>query len=124
MPKVIHFDIPAKDPKKTMDFYTKVFEWQYEKWDGPTDYWFIKNGDSDEEEEPGINGAIGRKDSPEETIVNTIGVKSIDKYITRITENGGTLIGEKHPIPGVGYLVYFKDLDGNLFGLMEDDPNA
>jgi hypothetical protein len=28
------------------------------------------------------------------------------------------------PIPGLGWLAYFKDLDGNIHGIMQDDSNA
>jgi predicted enzyme related to lactoylglutathione lyase len=28
------------------------------------------------------------------------------------------------PIPGVGWLAYCKDTEGNVFGIMQDDPQA
>jgi predicted enzyme related to lactoylglutathione lyase len=28
------------------------------------------------------------------------------------------------PIPGVGWLAYFKDLDGHIFGVMQIDAGA
>jgi predicted enzyme related to lactoylglutathione lyase len=28
------------------------------------------------------------------------------------------------PIPGVGWLAYIKDPDGNIIGLMQPDPKA
>jgi predicted enzyme related to lactoylglutathione lyase len=28
------------------------------------------------------------------------------------------------PIPGVGWLAYVKDLDGNILGIMQNDPAA
>jgi predicted enzyme related to lactoylglutathione lyase len=28
------------------------------------------------------------------------------------------------PIPGVGWLVYCKDTEGNIFGMMQADANA
>jgi predicted enzyme related to lactoylglutathione lyase len=27
-------------------------------------------------------------------------------------------------IPGVGWLCYFKDTEGNIFGMMQNDPAA
>lgn len=121
MPKVTHFEIPAQNPKKTMEFYKEVFEWNFQKWDGPIDYWFIED---DNTKEPGIVGAIAPKSQPDEIITNTISVKNIDNYIDRIQEYGGKITSPKHSIPGVGYLAYFSDLDGNLFGIMEDDETA
>jgi predicted enzyme related to lactoylglutathione lyase len=28
------------------------------------------------------------------------------------------------PIPGMGWLAYCKDTEGNIFGMMQNDPNA
>jgi predicted enzyme related to lactoylglutathione lyase len=28
------------------------------------------------------------------------------------------------PIPGMGWLAYCKDTEGNIFGMMQGDPNA
>jgi len=39
MPRVSHFDIPVDDPVRAQKFYKKVFDWKFEKWDGPMDYW-------------------------------------------------------------------------------------
>lgn len=30
----------------------------------------------------------------------------------------------KGPVPGVGYLVMCKDIEGNVFGIIEFDPAA
>jgi len=30
----------------------------------------------------------------------------------------------KMPIPGVGWLAYAKDTEGNIFGIMQPDANA
>ena len=32
MPRVSHFEIDAKEPEKLVEFYTKVFNWSFEKW--------------------------------------------------------------------------------------------
>ncbi len=52
MPRVSWFDIPADDPKRAQKFYKEVFDWSFDKWDGPMDYWMAKTGT----EEPGIDG--------------------------------------------------------------------
>ena len=121
--KVIHFEIPTKDAQKSMKFYSEVLGWEFMKWEGPINYWFTKSGPKSA---PGIEGAIGEMEDDETTagVTNTIGVSDIDEIIKKIKKNGGKIINEKHPIPGVGYLAYFTDLDGNIFGVMQDDPNA
>jgi hypothetical protein len=37
VPRVIHFEIPADDPRRAVKFYEKVFGWRIDKW-GAIDY--------------------------------------------------------------------------------------
>ena len=60
MPRVIHFEIHADDPSRAVKFYTEVFGWKIEKWQGPMDYWLVYTG----KEEPGIDGAIMKREQP------------------------------------------------------------
>ena len=121
MAKVIHFEIPAEDPEASMEFYGKVFGWKFQEWEGPQDYWLTSTGP---EGEQGIDGAIMPKEKAYATVVNTIGVTSLDDVIEKIKANGGKLLTERMGVPGVGWLVYFLDPDGHQFGAMESDPNA
>jgi len=121
MPRVVHFEISVDDPERAVKFYTEVFGWQVKKWEGPMDYWLIKTG---EEGEPGIDGAIARRQHPNERIQNTVNVKNIDKFVKKIEKNGGTIYVPKMAVPGIGWLVYFTDTEGNLHGIMESDMSA
>ena len=120
MAGVIHFEINADNPERIIEFYTKVFGWRIEKWKGPMEYWIIY---PDSEEGDGIGGGIAKSISGE-GIINTIGVDSVDEYVKRINKSGGSLVRPKMAIPGVGWLAYFKDIEGNVFGIMENDPKA
>lgn len=84
------------------------------------DYWLITTG----KDEPGIDGGLTKRTEGEANTVNTINVPSIDEYVEKIKENGGTIIMPKQAVPGVGWTAYFKDPEGNSFGLMEEDPIA
>lgn len=117
MPRVVHFEIPADDPERAVEFYKKVFGWKIDKWEGPFDYWLVTTG---EEDEPGINGAIMSKEMGE-MIKNTIGVDSFDKYAEKIENAGGKMLMEKQTIPGIGTMAAFKDTEGNVSVIME--PN-
>ena len=121
MPRVIHFEIPADDPARAVKFYETVFGWKIEKWDGPEDYWLALTG---EEGQPGINGAITGRGEPTTVVVNTLDVASVDDSIAQVVANGGSVVMPKMPVPGVGYLAYFRDTEGNAFGMMQNDPNA
>jgi len=121
MPRAVHFELAAEDPERAVAFYRSVFDWSIEKWQGPMDYWLITTGN---EGEPGIDGGLGPRQHPDEHTTNTIGVDSVDDYVAKVVTNGGTVLVAKHPIPGVGYLAYCADTEGNIFGLMSDDPTA
>ena len=122
MNRIIHFEIASDDPERALTFYKNVFGWKFEKWQGPFDYWLITTG---EEAEPGINGGLNRKqEKHSQSVVNTIGVESVDGAIKKIVRNGGEVLQEKTPIPGVGYLAYCEDREGVRFGILESDISA
>ena len=54
----------------------------------------------------------------------TIAVPSVDAAAAAIEANGGKIVMPKVTITGVGRLIFFKDLDGNIAGAMEYDANA
>jgi len=59
MPRVVHFELPAANPERASKFYTDVFGWKIEKWEGGGEpYWLVTTGD---EKMPGINGGIVKK---------------------------------------------------------------
>ena len=120
MLRVVHFELPTDDPERSAKFYRDVFNWKIEKWEGPVDYWLVTTG---KDEEPGINGAIGRRDQMM-GYVNTIDVPSVDDFISKVEASGGEVVMSKQAVPGVGYVAYCKDTEGNIFGLMEEDPSA
>jgi predicted enzyme related to lactoylglutathione lyase len=121
MARVVHFEINADDPERATRFYAKVFGWTVQKWNGPVDYWLLMTGD---EKEPGIDGAITPRSDPPEATVMTVDVPSIDECVSNVRENGGTVIVPKMPVPGIGWLAYCKDTEGNTFGMMQADTNA
>ena len=62
MPKVVHFDLPADDTQRAIEFYSTVFGWTFDKWDGPMEYWLI---DAGPDEEPGIHGGLAQRQDPD-----------------------------------------------------------
>jgi len=128
MPRVIHFEIHAENPERAVSFYEQVFGWQLGKWNGPEEYWLILTGPDGQ---PGINGGLLRRRGPApaegqpvNTFVCTIEVPALDEYINKVTSKGGSMAVPKMAIPGVGWLAYVKDTEGNLFGMMQADPAA
>lgn len=122
MARIVHFEISADDPDRATAFYKEALGWTVQKWEGPMDYWLLMTG---EEGTPGIDGGLNRRSAESfPGTVNTIDVASVDDTIARVTEAGGTVVVPKMAVPGVGWLAYFTDTEGNVFGMMEADESA
>jgi len=121
MPRPIHFEIPADDPERARRFYGDVFGWKFQKWDGPMPYWLVTTGENGE---PGIDGGLTPRQQPGATTVNTVGVASLDDTIRKIEGGGGKTVVPRMAIPGVGWLAYCVDPEGNTFGVMQADEKA
>lgn len=118
--RVVHFEIPCDDPEKTMTFFKEVFNWSFQQF-GPEDYWLVTTGDGTL---PGINGGLMKKKDPQQPIANSIDVADLDKTMKQIEKAGGTIVVPKMAIPTIGWLSYFKDPDGNIHGLYQNDTSA
>src|SRR3954447_4557828 len=119
MPRVVHFEIHADDPSRAAGFYSDLFGWQITKWDGPADYWMVSTGAPPE---PGINGGIMRRMGPPpadmapvSSYVCTVDVPDLDASLAHVERLGRPVVVPKMPIPGVGWLAYAKDTEGNIF---------
>jgi len=126
MPRVVHFEIHAADPDRAVNFYQTLFGWTFQKWEGPMDYWLIVTGPDDQR---GINGGLVRRQGEIDgqaviAYVCTVDVEDVDASVKTAIDNGGQVALPKMPIPGVGWLAYCKDTEGNIFGVMQNDPNA
>ena len=115
MARVVHFEIPSDEPEKSMAFYRDVFGWSYQQF-GTEEYWIAKTG---ENPTPGIDGAIMKKRHPSQPVVNSILVDSVAEFCKKVVAAGGEIVVPKMAIGEIGFVSYFKDLDGNIFGLAE-----
>ena len=128
MPRVVHFEIQAADPQRAMRFYADLFDWKFNKFAGPMDYWLIVTG---EPGQPGIDGGLLRRNGaapaegqPVNAFVCTLDVPSVDACLAAALKSGATRAVDKMAVPGVGWLAYLKDPEGNIFGIMQADPSA
>lgn len=121
MPRIIHFEIAVDDPDRAIKFYKTAFGWKIEKWEGPMEYWLIYTGD---EKEPGIDGALQHRKDALQPTMNTVGLDNLDNYIKKIQKAGGKITTPKTAIPGVGWFAHAEDTEGNIFGIMQNDPDA
>jgi len=120
MSRPIHFEIPADNPERAIGFYQKAFGWKIQKWEGPMPYWLVSTGSDG----PGIDGGLHPRAHPGQGTVNTIGVEQVDAALRQVQAAGGKVAVPKMAIPGIGWLAYCTDTEGNTFGLMQADPAA
>jgi predicted enzyme related to lactoylglutathione lyase len=135
MNRVIHFEIQAADPERAATFYRKVFGWDINEWVIPgvqmedeNRYWLVTTGP---DTEPGINGGLlfrrgpaPAEGQPVNAYVCTMGVADLDETVKRALNAGGIIALPRMAVQGIGWLAYCKDTEGNIFGMMQEDPNA
>jgi uncharacterized protein len=119
--RVVHFELPADDPERAIDFYSRVFGWNFGRCEGPMEYSLVTTG---REEEPGIDRGLARRQDSSTGIKNTIGIESVDEAIEKIEADDGRILRPKDAVPEVGWLAYCEDTEGNTFGFMQKDPSA
>ena len=124
--KPIYFDFTVKNLPEAKCFFEHVFDWRFEKFPMPYDYYRIQAGSEDE---PGIDGGIGAiadtTTAEEKPLTQvTIPVLNLDECIARIEEAGGKIIEPKMPIPGIGWFAACAEPGGLLFGIIEADPEV
>jgi uncharacterized protein len=125
MARPVHFEIHTADPEQAQRFYRALFAWEFHRWGGPVDYWLVTTGPADQ---PGINGGMVRRRGPapaEGQAVNafvcTVDVPDLDGTLAALPQAGGSIALPKMPVPGVGWLAYIKDPDGNILGVLQAD---
>ena len=133
MNRPTHFEIHAEDLNRAQKFYSTVFDWTFQKWEnkaaGAPEYYMIITGDG---KELGINGGMLKRMGPQRpenmaavnAYVVTMSVANIDETITKIKNAGGTEALPKFAMPGMAWLAYYKDTEGNIFGIYQEDKNA
>jgi predicted enzyme related to lactoylglutathione lyase len=124
MARVVHFEIDADDPARAARFYSDAFGWDVRQWSGGApDYWLAGTGP---EGKPGINGGIQPREvgTANHGFTCTLDVASLDDAIGKVMAAGGVVVRQRHAVPGVGWIAYARDTEGNLFGMMQADPHA
>lgn len=127
MARVIHFEIHAEIPARAIRFYEQVFAWRFQQW-GELPYWLIVTGPDGT---PGINGGLVPRRGPApvsgqpvNAFACTVEVDNLATSLADAKQAGASTALDTMPIPGVGWLAYIHDTEGNILGLMQSDPAA
>lgn len=130
MNPVVHFELPAEDMQRMVDFYNKAFGWTANQM-GPEkgNYAIVTTSevgpDGFPTEKGRINGGLFPKSPDNQHPMITIGVEDIRAAMSRVEEAGGKILGgsfaegEPDDIPGVGLYCAFIDSEGNRASMIQ-----
>jgi predicted enzyme related to lactoylglutathione lyase len=139
MPTIVHFEIPTDDIERAKKFYTDLFGWKIEKMPSsttnnnskltsaatgePIEYWMITTTD-DKGNKAAVGGGMMKRQMPEHSITNYIGVDSVDEYSSKVEKLGGKVFAPKHAVPRMGYFALCSDTENNVFAIWETNESA
>jgi predicted enzyme related to lactoylglutathione lyase len=115
--RLVHYEIRAGDWDRAKRFWGSLFDWKFTESGGPIDYTMVDTGG-----DPG--GAIYPTETSDRGIVVYFGVDDIDAALGQVRSLGGAVLGEKQPIPGVGWMARCRDTEGNDFSLFQSDESV
>lgn len=132
MNPVVHFEMPAKDKHRMMEFYSKTFGWETKEL-GPEmgGYVTVSTTETDENrmvKRPGaINGGFysANDNNVSQAPSVVIAVDDIYESMKMVEAAGGTILGGSHQagqpddIPGVGLYCSFIDTEGNRVSMLQ-----
>ncbi|HEX2896982.1 MAG TPA: VOC family protein [candidate division Zixibacteria bacterium] len=129
MNPVVHFEMPAENPKRMSEFYNNAFGWKTNQL-GPEmgNYVLATTTEEDDKghpKDPGrINGGFYQKtgDMPAQYPSVVIAVDDIVASMKKVKKAGGEVLGEPMEIPGVGQFVSFFDTEGNRVSMLQPLP--
>jgi uncharacterized protein len=87
------------------------------------EYWMVTT--TDERGDKGLDGGIMKRQNPQQhQVTNSIDVKSVDEYSSKVQQLGGKVVYPKMAITGMGYFAGCLDTEGNSFGIFEYNESA
>jgi predicted enzyme related to lactoylglutathione lyase len=126
MNPVVHFEIPAENRQRIVNFYSEVFGWEAQMMgEEMGEYVVVTTSETDDNGRPKmagtINGGFYLKSyaKPPHYPSVVIAVDDIDESIQRIKNAGGEVVDNPVDIPGVGKFVSFTDSEGNRLSILK-----
>ncbi len=123
MDKVVHFEIPFDNKKRSLKFYSDIFGWKLQ--DIPEmEYVMAYAANTDKNnmvtDKGAINGGMFLRNDQAKAPIVVIGVDSIDETVRKVVAAGGKVITPKQSIPNGSY-ARVADSEGNVIGLADSN---
>lgn len=111
---VVHFEIHGPDLQGLAAFYGSVFDWKVDA-DNPMGYGVV-----DTQSEGGIGGGISGDGSTGTMFY--IAVSDLEATLKQVEAKGGRVVMPVTVIPGMVTMAQFADPQGNVIGIVADEP--
>ena len=114
---VVHFEIVGKDHEALQQYYRELFNWNITLASPEFPYGVV----SAEEQGAGIGGGVGSSMGGDAQSTFYVEVDDIQASLDRAVELGGEVAMPVTVIPGMVIFAHFKDIEGNLIGLVSSE---
>ena len=112
-PAVVHWEVQARDLERQQQFFANLFGWEIDT-NNPMNYGMVSGAGKDT-----IGGGIGPAHDQASRVTVYVQVPDIDQTLER-----ATTLGAQTMVPRMEYgpviMALFRDLEGNVIGLIED----
>jgi hypothetical protein len=107
-----HVEIPALDLERAVEFYQKVFDWDFKQFGRG---YYLYNTRS------GMTIGLRKAETIQagNSTIFHVTVDNIDSYLDKVKTFGGKVFREKTVIPVYGWYALLNDPDGNILGLFQ-----
>ena len=115
--QVVHLEIPSDDTAKAREFWGGLFGWEWSAMEGsPSEYHMTRIGER-------TGAAITNMEPGKRGPRVYFDVDDVESGVARVRELGGEA-DQPMPVPQMGWFATCRDVEGNDFGLWQDDPAA
>jgi predicted enzyme related to lactoylglutathione lyase len=112
--EIVHLELPAGDTARSRQFWSALFGWEWQEFEGPMEYHMTRLGET---QGAAIYPDEGRAARP------YFSVDEIQAAVARVRELGGQS-DDAQPIPGMGWFATWTDTEGVPYGFWQNDPDA
>jgi uncharacterized protein len=115
--QIVHVEIPAGNTEAARAFWGGLFGWEFQAFEGsPTEYHLFRISDNS-------GGAIMEADGAKRGMRPYFDVADVNAGIAKVRELGGES-SDAMPVPNMGWFATCTDVEGNEFGLWQNDESA
>ena len=114
---VVHFEISGKDGEQLKQFYAKIFGWNVDS-SNPMNYGMVAAPTDGQ----GIGGGISGSHDGKTYATFYVAVTDLEGTLKKIEQSGGKVVVPVTDIPGVVTFAMITDPEGNLVGVLRDQP--